>query len=106
MSLFQISAPSVKGSGKCGTLYVAEPLDACTTLSNKVEPVKNNTHDLFLLIIRGGCSFEDKVRQAQAAGFKAAIIYNDGYGDLVASNEFPLEIIDLVHSEVTTYWQY
>ncbi|KAM3306098.1 receptor y region, transmembrane domain and RING domain-containing protein 2 isoform X1 [Capsicum chacoense] len=77
-------APSVRGSGKCGTLYVAEPLDACTTLSNKVEPVKNNTHDLFLLIIRGGCSFEDKVRQAQAAGFKAAIIYNDGYGDLVA----------------------
>ncbi|PHT50124.1 Receptor -like proteiny region, transmembrane domain- and RING domain-containing protein 2 [Capsicum baccatum] len=77
-------APSVRGSGKCGTLYVAEPLDACTTLSNKVEPVKNNSHDLFLLILRGGCSFEDKVRQAQAAGFKAAIIYNDGYGDLVA----------------------
>ncbi|KAH0745917.1 hypothetical protein KY285_007574 [Solanum tuberosum] len=77
-------APSVRGSGKCGTLYVAEPLDACLTLTNKVEPVKNSTHDLFLLIIRGGCSFEDKVRQAQAAGFKAAIIYNDEYGDLVA----------------------
>ncbi|WMV54219.1 hypothetical protein MTR67_047604 [Solanum verrucosum] len=77
--------PSVRGSGKCGTLYVAEPLDACLTLTNKDEPVKNSTHDPFLLIIRGGgCSFEDKVRQAQAAGFKAAIIYNDEYGDLVA----------------------
>lgn len=103
MYLFQISAPSVRGSGKCGTLYLAEPLDACSTLTNKVEPVKNSTHDLFLLIIRSGCSFEDKVRQAQAAGFKAAIIYNDDYGDLVASNElFHLKIIDLVHSEVTT----
>ncbi|KAJ8551181.1 hypothetical protein K7X08_000551 [Anisodus acutangulus] len=77
-------APSVRVSGKCGTLNVAEPLDACSTLTKKVEPVKNSTRDLFLLMIRGGCSFEDKVRRAQSAGFKAAIIYNDEYGDLVA----------------------
>ncbi|OIT04387.1 PREDICTED: receptor homology region, transmembrane domain- and RING domain-containing protein 2-like [Nicotiana attenuata] len=77
-------APSARESGICGTLYVAEPLDACSTLTNKVEPAKNSSHEPFLLIIRGRCSFEDKVRQAQAAGFKAAIIYDDEYGDLVA----------------------
>ncbi|KAK6787217.1 hypothetical protein RDI58_015742 [Solanum bulbocastanum] len=77
-------APSPKGSGKCGRLYVAEPLDACSTLTNKIEPTNNFTKEPFVLIIRGGCSFEDKVRKAQTAGFKAAIIYDSGYGDIIA----------------------
>ncbi|MCD7473358.1 Receptor y region, transmembrane domain- and RING domain-containing protein 2 [Datura stramonium] len=77
-------APSAKSSGKRGTLYVAEPLDACSTLTNKIEPANNFTKDPFVLIIRGGCSFEDKVRKAQAAGFKAAIIYDNAYGDIIA----------------------
>ncbi|XP_059299403.1 receptor homology region, transmembrane domain- and RING domain-containing protein 2-like isoform X4 [Lycium ferocissimum] len=34
--------------------------------------------------MRGECSFEDKVRKAQAAGFKAAIIYDNAYGDIIA----------------------
>ncbi|XP_016456862.2 receptor homology region, transmembrane domain- and RING domain-containing protein 2-like [Nicotiana tabacum] len=76
-------APSPKGSGKCGILYVAEPLDACSTLTNKIEPINNFTKDPFVLIIRGGCSFEDKVRKAQAAGFKAAIIYDNKYGVII-----------------------
>jgi hypothetical protein len=38
-------------------------------------------------MIRGGCSFEDKVRMAQNAGYKAAIVYdNEDGGILVASN--------------------
>lgn len=77
-------APSAKSSGKCGMLYVAEPLDACATLTNKIEPTNNFTKEPFVLIIRGGCSFEDKVRKAQAAGFKAAIIYDNAYGDIIA----------------------
>ncbi|CAN4097967.1 unnamed protein product [Withania somnifera] len=77
-------APSAKSSGKCGTLYVADPLDACSTLTNKIEPTNNFTKEPFVLIIRGGCSFEDKVRKAQAAGFKAAIIYDNAYGDIIA----------------------
>ncbi|XP_052190772.1 receptor homology region, transmembrane domain- and RING domain-containing protein 2-like isoform X2 [Diospyros lotus] len=77
-------APSVKGSGECGTLHVAEPLDACLPLVNKVNSSIKGTHSLFVLIIRGGCSFEEKVRRAQAAGFKAAIIYDNVDGDLVA----------------------
>lgn len=77
-------APPVKGSGKCGKLHVAEPLDACSPLTNKVNFVGDVTASPFALIIRGGCSFEDKVRRAQTAGFKAAIVYDNEDGDLVA----------------------
>ncbi|XP_075099553.1 receptor homology region, transmembrane domain- and RING domain-containing protein 2 isoform X2 [Nicotiana tabacum] len=91
-------APSPKGSGKCGTLYVAEPLDACSTLTNKIEPTNNFTKDPFVLIIRGGCSFEDKVRKAQAAGFKAAIIYDNAY---VAGTSTGVKILALFVSKAS-----
>ncbi|GMP48037.1 hypothetical protein CsSME_00015534 [Camellia sinensis var. sinensis] len=77
-------APAVKGSGECGTLYLAEPLDACSPL-RKVDSTIKGTCSPFVLIVRGACSFEDKVRKAQAAGFKAAIIHDNVDGDLVAS---------------------
>ncbi|EPS63733.1 hypothetical protein M569_11050, partial [Genlisea aurea] len=77
-------APSVKGSGKRGILYVAEPLDACSPLMNKLAPQPNMTWSPFLLIIRGKCSFEDKVRAAETAGFKAAIVYDDEDGELIS----------------------
>ncbi|KAF7127337.1 hypothetical protein RHSIM_Rhsim11G0058100 [Rhododendron simsii] len=77
-------ALAVKGSGECGTLYLAEPLDACLPLDNKVNSTAKGTASPFVLIIRGGCSFEDKVRRAQSAGFKAAIIYDNLDADLVA----------------------
>ncbi|XP_042479072.1 receptor homology region, transmembrane domain- and RING domain-containing protein 2-like isoform X2 [Macadamia integrifolia] len=69
-------APMVKDSGECGTLYLAEPLDACSPLTNKIDTGKG-ANASFLLIIRAGCTFEDKVRIAQDAGFKAAIIYDN-----------------------------
>ncbi|KAK9066834.1 hypothetical protein SSX86_014157 [Deinandra increscens subsp. villosa] len=75
-------APPVKGSGECGTLFLAEPLDACAPLTNKLN--EESVNQPFVLIVRGVCSFEDKVRRAQAAGFKAAIIYNNDDSDLVA----------------------
>lgn len=84
-SWFVISAPSIKGSGECGTLYKADPLDACSPLKNIVPKIKEGGLSLFALIVRGGCSFEDKVRRAQIAGFKAAIVYDNEDGDLVAS---------------------
>lgn len=84
-----ISVPSVKGPGKCGTLYIAEPLNGCSPLTNKVDTDKNGTSSPFVLIIRGGCSFEEKVRRAQTAGFKAAIIYNCFDDELVSSNVLP-----------------
>ncbi|KAG9444188.1 hypothetical protein H6P81_015528 [Aristolochia fimbriata] len=77
-------APSIKGSGICGVLHLSEPLDACTPLTNKVGPVGDSNYS-FVLIIRGACTFEDKVRRAQSAGFKAAIVYdNEDDGILVS----------------------
>ncbi|KAL5974521.1 hypothetical protein ACLOJK_031186 [Asimina triloba] len=74
-------------SGECGTLYLAEPLDACLPLTNKVV-LDDGVTSPFALIIRGGCNFEDKVRRAQDAGFRAAIVYNDEeHGGLVANVE-------------------
>ncbi|KAH9316731.1 hypothetical protein KI387_025358 [Taxus chinensis] len=65
-----------KGSGLCGMLQVAEPLDACSPLRNKA--VSGEGLDSpFALIQRGTCSFQTKVRHAQDAGFKAAIVYNN-----------------------------
>ncbi|XP_022993427.1 receptor homology region, transmembrane domain- and RING domain-containing protein 2-like [Cucurbita maxima] len=77
-------APAIGSPGEPGVLYLAKPLDACSTLeSNTALPV--NSSSPFALIIRGGCSFEDKVRRAQMAGFKAAIIYdNEDGGGLIA----------------------
>ncbi|KAF8376962.1 hypothetical protein HHK36_030333 [Tetracentron sinense] len=78
-------APSVKGSGEYGILYLAEPLDACFPLTNKVDPGVNGS-STFALIVRGGCTFEDKARRAQNAGFNAAIVYdNEDDGVLVAN---------------------
>ncbi|KAJ6821650.1 receptor homology region, transmembrane domain- and RING domain-containing protein 1-like isoform X1 [Iris pallida] len=67
-------APAIKGSGEYGILYLAEPLDACTLLQNKVATGSDSP---FVLIVRGGCTFDEKVRRAQKAGFKAAIVYNN-----------------------------
>ncbi|XP_073003149.1 receptor homology region, transmembrane domain- and RING domain-containing protein 1-like isoform X2 [Typha latifolia] len=67
-------APVIKGSGICGVLYIAEPIDACSQLTNKVV---EGSLSPFVLIIRGGCAFDDKVRSAQNAGFGAAIVYDD-----------------------------
>ncbi|KAI7739413.1 hypothetical protein M8C21_010756 [Ambrosia artemisiifolia] len=75
-------AAPVKGTGECGTLYQAEPLDACEPLTNEL--IEESVNPPFVLIVRGGCSFEDKVRRAQSAGFKAAIVYNNDDSDLVA----------------------
>ncbi|XP_074273319.1 receptor homology region, transmembrane domain- and RING domain-containing protein 2-like [Silene latifolia] len=77
-------APPVKTGGICGKLYIAEPLDACSPLTNIVDHGGNYSAP-FALIIRGGCGFEDKVRKAQKAGFEAAIIYdNEDDGILIA----------------------
>lgn len=81
------SAPSIKGSGECGTLYLAEPLDACSPLINKAVPGEGASSP-FVLVVRGGCNFDDKVRTAQDAGFKAAIIFDNEDGPLVSSKVY------------------
>ncbi|CAO2835289.1 unnamed protein product [Amaranthus hypochondriacus] len=72
-------APPLRSAGLCGKLYIAEPLDACSPLNNTVEH-HGNCSSPIALIIRGGCSFENKVRRAQNAGFEAVIIYDDEDG--------------------------
>ncbi|URE23275.1 E3 ubiquitin-protein ligase [Musa troglodytarum] len=75
-------ARPIKRSGECGVLYVAEPLDACGPLTNQVGEGSGNP---FALIIRGGCTFDAKVRSAQNAGFKAAIVYDNEDNGIVIS---------------------
>ncbi|MQL94629.1 hypothetical protein Taro_027295 [Colocasia esculenta] len=83
-------APTIKGSGESGVLFLAEPLDACSPLTNK--PAEGVAAS-FALIVRGGCTFDDKVRIAQKAGFKAAIVYdNEESGALVAMAGSPVGI--------------
>lgn len=81
----------IKKSDQCGVLYVAEPLDACSDLVNTVAIPEEGTitSPSYVLIIRGGCSFEEKIRNAQKAGYKAAIVYNnEDYGFfLISSNK-------------------
>ncbi|KAI3685204.1 hypothetical protein L6452_34441 [Arctium lappa] len=75
-------ARPVNGSGEHGTLFLASPLDACSPLINS--SIEADINSPYVLIIRGGCPFKDKVRRAQDAGFKAAIIYNNDDSVLVA----------------------
>lgn len=75
-----------------GVVYVAEPLDACRDLRNMPKQSPNGTSP-FVLIVRGGCTFEYKVRNAQRSGFKAAVVYdNVDRNFLLASKLMPLHI--------------
>jgi len=75
-------APGVKASGVNGIVYTAEPLNACSPLTIKAV---QGPPSPFALIIRGGCTFDEKVKNAQDAGFKAALVYdNENSGVLVS----------------------
>lgn len=91
-----LAAPEVKDSGVNGAIYAVEPLDACSPLRKKAA---NGPVSPFALVIRGGCQFDDKVRNAQNAGFKAVIVYDDeDSGVLVSSNStriYPMSLMVL-----------
>jgi E3 ubiquitin-protein ligase RNF13 len=69
----------VKASGVNGIVYTAEPLNACGPLTIKAV---EGPPSPFALIIRGGCTFDEKVKNAQDAGFKAAIVYDNENSNL------------------------
>ncbi|KAF9601381.1 hypothetical protein IFM89_019234 [Coptis chinensis] len=48
----------------------------------------------YVLIVRGGCTFEDKVRRAQNAGFEAAIVYDNEHDDRMIANKVIMIIVD------------
>jgi len=59
------------GKTMIGVVKLAEPEDACTTL----RPIDLGSGSPFILIKRGGgCSFVTKVKNAEFAGAKLAII--------------------------------
>lgn len=81
---FTFEAADVDNSGICGALEVADPLDSCSPLRNGFG--RNVSEGLvFVLIVRGNCSFEEKIVNAQSHGFGAVIVYDDRKGDLVYS---------------------
>ncbi|CAA7027227.1 unnamed protein product [Microthlaspi erraticum] len=75
-------SPPMNATGETGVLYVAEPLDACQNLRNKPKQSPNGASP-FVLIVRGGCNFGYKVRNAQRSGFKAAIVHDDVDRDIL-----------------------
>lgn len=56
-----------------GPLVTASPLNGCAPLANAAAVSGN-----IALIIRGTCGFIVKYQQAQAAGARAIVVYNDG----------------------------
>ncbi|CAK7334221.1 unnamed protein product [Dovyalis caffra] len=70
-------ALSLNGSRVCGSLHVANPPNACPPLLNRFESNGTKGGIRFALIIRGECAFEDKIKNAQSAGFRSAIVYDD-----------------------------
>lgn len=69
---------------------MAEPLDACSPLLEEVEDGGDDTARI-VLIVRGKCAFEEKIRNAQEAGFRAAIVYDDRHNhNLVSSGLLPI----------------
>lgn len=73
----------VPDGGVSGILHIASPLDACSPLKNHFP--KEDLLPPFVLISRGTCNFDKKVKNAQDAGFQAAIVYNsmDSFDELV-----------------------
>lgn len=82
------------GSGEHGTIFLASPVDACSPLTNTL--TKDSINSGYLLIIKGGCEFVDKIRRAQAAGFKAAIVYNDEDSNLFPSIPLSLYVFLII----------
>ncbi|KAL1217065.1 Receptor homology region, transmembrane domain- and RING domain-containing protein 1 [Cardamine amara subsp. amara] len=82
---------SVTKNGICGALYVADPLDGCSPLLHASNWTQQRTK--LALIIRGECSFEDKLLNAQKSGFEAVIVYdNIDNQDLVVMKVNPQDI--------------
>ncbi|XP_053697839.1 E3 ubiquitin-protein ligase RNF13 [Sabethes cyaneus] len=66
----------------------AEPVDGCTPLAAPPENISSmiaiggGPSRFAVIIARYNCSFEDKIRNAQNAGFAAVIVHNVGSNDL------------------------
>lgn len=71
-----ITKPLSETGEVSGNIAVAEPLEACTALTNGAE-IEGN----IALIKRGSCAFTDKVTNALNAGATAVVVYNSNPGE-------------------------
>lgn len=90
---WDIAAPNIPSSGLCGTVFTSIPANACVPLApnegggeqEQIKEEEDREEDLissldhvaklrFVVILRGLCSFEEKVRNAQDAGYDAVIV--------------------------------
>uniref|UniRef100_A0A8D9FB36 E3 ubiquitin-protein ligase RNF13 n=1 Tax=Cacopsylla melanoneura TaxID=428564 RepID=A0A8D9FB36_9HEMI len=70
--------PGLPLTGLTGILAGARPRDGCSKM--EPAPIDNN---IFVVISRGNCSYEAKVRHAQDANYSAVIVYNVQSNELV-----------------------
>lgn len=61
---------------------MAEPLQACSDIKTPPNDTRYEGNNWIVLIARFNCSFEDKIRNAQKAGYDAAIVHNVGSNEL------------------------
>lgn len=69
--------PRVPSTGICGVIISGNPLNACTPLSSEAAACIDCLCSQFILVSRGDCSFDTKVRHSQDAGFTAVIVADD-----------------------------
>ncbi|CAK9194038.1 unnamed protein product [Sphagnum troendelagicum] len=69
-------APRIPAAGIMGVLHEANPQDACTPLIRDPDSERSLLPP-FVVVARGICNFDTKVRHAQEAGFGAVIVYNN-----------------------------
>ena len=67
--------PALNSNGITGTVVMAQPLDACSSITNSGAITGN-----IALVDRGNCSFASKVKNAQDAGAIAVIVTNNASG--------------------------
>jgi len=71
-------AVPISSFGVCGVLDIADPLDACSQLQIGVQS-NEAKQKRFALIIRGGCAFEDKVRNVYDDRDKGKLVYSESH---------------------------
>ncbi|XP_014212656.1 E3 ubiquitin-protein ligase RNF13-like isoform X2 [Copidosoma floridanum] len=68
--------------GYSGLIVYAEPSTACQVIKGPPNNPDYDGYDWIVLIARLNCSFEQKIRNAQKAGYTSAIVHNVNSNDL------------------------
>lgn len=74
--------PSTSSSGSKYLAVAGFPIQGCTKMNPPVRENNTSSFGYVVIIARYNCSFEEKVRNAQNAGFDAVIVFNVGSNEL------------------------